>query len=75
MEPPVIATVAAACVAMEPSPRPVRAVACVVPDVPPWATDSAVVRPDMDVISLLAPDAAVPRAVRAADGVMEPVPP
>ena len=43
--------------------------------VPPCATLNAVVRPDSDVMSLLAPDAAAPRLVRAAGAVIAPVPP
>ena len=47
----------------------------VVVPVPPCATESAVVRPDSDVISLFAPDAAAPRLVLAAEDVAAFVPP
>ncbi len=57
------------------APRLVRAFGAVVAPVPPWPTDSAVVRLLRLVISLLAPDAAAPKLVRAFGALVAPVPP
>jgi len=47
----------------------------VVAPVPPSATGIGVVSPVSEVISALAPEAAAPIAVRAAEDVVAPVPP
>jgi len=47
----------------------------VVAPVPPWPTDSAVVKPVNEVISEFAPDAAAPMPDRAVACVVPPVPP
>ena len=56
-------------------PRLVRASMVVLAPVPPWVTERAVVRPDREVMVLLAPAEAAPRAVRAAPAEVAPVPP
>jgi hypothetical protein len=43
--------------------------------VPPCVRDSGVVKPDNEVMSALAPEAAAPKLVRAAPAVIAPVPP
>ena len=43
--------------------------------VPPWATESAVVRPRRDVMSLFAPEAAAARLALAPAALVAPVPP
>src|SRR5262245_4107758 len=56
-------------------PRLVLAAVAVAPPVPPCATDSGVLRPESDVMSELAPEAAAPRFALAPLAVADPVPP
>src|SRR6185369_15074300 len=62
-------------IAPVPLPKRIPLEASVTAPVPPWDTDSAVVRPDRLVISELAPRAAAPRLLRAPAAVPEFVPP
>ena len=57
------------------APMPERAVAAVVPPVPPWPTERAVLKAVSEVISLCAPLAAAPKLVRAPAAVAAPTPP
>ena len=57
------------------APRDVRAPAADVAPVPPCPIDSAVVRPDSDVMSEFAPEPAAPRLRRAPEALVAPVPP
>ena len=57
------------------APRLVSAPTLVVAAVPPCATDNAVVKPVIDVMSEFAPDAAAPRLSLAPEALVAPVPP
>lgn len=57
------------------APRADKAAAADVAPVPPWPMDSAVVRPDSDVMSEFAPDPAALRFKRAPEALVAPVPP
>lgn len=62
-------------IALVPLPKRTPLVVRETAPVPPWTTLSAVVKPESDVISLLAPLEAAPKLERAPDAVLAPVPP